>query len=97
MLMRCTLTELRNKEIINIKTGARLGYVDDIEFDTDDAEVKAFIVYGRARFFGLLGKEDDIVITCGDIRIVGVDTVLISVDEPEMAKRHINNFKNLFK
>ncbi|MGN0675311.1 MAG: YlmC/YmxH family sporulation protein [Oscillospiraceae bacterium] len=95
--MNCTLTELRNKEIINIKTGARLGYIDDIEFDTDDASVKAFVVYGRMRLFGLLGKEDDIVITCADIEIIGADTVLISVDEANLLKRKTNGVKNLFK
>ena len=95
--MKCTLAELRNKEIINIKTGTRLGYVDDIEFETDDATVKAFIVYGRARLFGFLGREDDIIITCDDIAIVGVDTVLVSVEEAELAKRHTNNMKTLFK
>lgn len=95
--MKCTLTKLRDKEIINIKNGARLGYIDDIEFDTETAEVKSFIVYGRARFFGLLGREDDIVITCGDIEIIGEDTVLIAVDEAELVKRHGNSYKNLFK
>ena len=95
--MKCTLAELRNKEIINIKTGERLGYVDDIEFDTEDSAVRSFIVYGRARLFGLLGREDDIVITCDDIEIIGVDTMLISVNETELAKRHSGGLKNLLK
>lgn len=95
--MRCTLAELRNKEIINIKTGARLGYIDDIEFDSEDGEIKAFVVYGRARFFGLFGREDDIIITCGDIEIIGVDTVLISADEAELAKRYAKSMKSLLK
>ena len=97
MLMKCTLTALRNKEIINIKNGARLGYIDDLEFDTETSEVKSFIVYGRPRFFGLFGKDDDIVITCGDIQIIGVDTVLIAVDEAELAKRYAKNTKSLLK
>lgn len=95
--MKCTLSELRNKEIINIKTGERLGYVDDVEFDTDDQTVKAFIVYGRARFFGLLGRDDDIIITCRDIEVIGVDTMLISVGEAELAKRRSSGLKNLLK
>lgn len=95
--MKCTLAELRNKEIINIKNGARLGYIDDLEFDTETSEVKSFIVYGRSRFFGLFGKDDDIVITCGDIEIIGVDTVLIAVDEAELAKRYAKNTKSLLK
>lgn len=95
--MKCTLAELRNKEIINIKNGARLGYVDDLEFETEDGTVKSFIIYGRSRFFGLLGREDDIILTCGDIEIIGVDTVLISTDETKLAKRRAIQTKSLLK
>ena len=31
--MICTMSELRNKEVVNSKTGLKLGYVDDLEFD----------------------------------------------------------------
>lgn len=85
--MKCTLAQLRSKEIINIKTGAKLGYVDDVEFDTESASIKSFVVYGRTRFFGLLGKEDDLVITCDDIEVIGIDTVLISTDETKLIKK----------
>lgn len=95
--MKCTLAELRNKEIINIRNGARMGYVDDIEFDTDDSMIKSFIIYGRTRFFGLLGRDDDIILTCDDIEIVGVDTVLISADEAKLAKRRVSQAKSLLK
>ena len=84
--MKCTLSEMRNKEIINIQNGARLGYVDDVEFETETASIKSFIVYGRSRFFGLLGKEDDLVITCDEIEIVGVDTILISLNSTNSIK-----------
>lgn len=87
--MKCTLSEIRNKEIINIKNGARLGYVDDIEFETETASVKSFIVYGRTHFFGLLGKEDDLIITCDEIEVVGVDTILISVNDTKMTKKEL--------
>ena len=87
--MKCTLSEIRNKEIINIKNGARLGYVDDIEFETETASVKSFIVYGRTHFFGLLGKEDDLIITCDEIEVVGVDTILISVNDTKTTKKEL--------
>ncbi len=87
--MKCTLSEMRNKEIINIKNGARLGYVDDVEFDTESGSIKAFIVYGRTRFFGFLGREDDLVITCDEIDVVGIDTILISVDDTKLTKQRL--------
>ncbi len=85
--MKCTLSEMHNKEIINIKNGARLGYVDDIEFETETASVKSLIVYGRTRFFGFLGREDDLVITCDEIEVVGDDTILISADDTKITKK----------
>lgn len=88
--MKCTLSEMRNKEIINIKNGARLGYVDDIEFETETASVKSFIVYGRTRFFGFLGREDDLIITCDEIEVVGVDTILISVNNTKSTNHWMN-------
>ena len=42
--MLCTLTALRNKEVIDMKTGMRLGYVDDIEVDTDTERVTSLII-----------------------------------------------------
>jgi len=88
--VKCTLSEMRNKEIINIRNGARLGYVDDVEFETETATIKSFIVYGRTRFFGFLGKEDDLIITCDEIEVVGIDTILISVNDTKLTNRGLN-------
>lgn len=77
----CSLGDLRNKEVINIKNGAKLGYVDDVEINTKNASVLALIVYGRARLFGLFGREDDLVIKCDDIELIGEDTILVSFDD----------------
>lgn len=79
--MKCTLSDIRSKEIINIRSGTKLGYVDDIEFDTGDCTVKSFIIYGRYRLFGLLGKDDNVIIKCKDVEIIGTDTILVSVDD----------------
>ncbi len=79
--MICSLTDLKNKEVINIKNGAKLGYVDDVEIDTDKASVLALIVFGRPRFFGIFGRDDDIIIKCTDIELIGEDTILVAFDE----------------
>lgn len=73
----CSIMELRCKEIVDIRSGACLGCVSDIEFDTCTASICALIVYGRPRFFGLLGREADTVIRWEQIRCIGEDTVLV--------------------
>ncbi len=76
--MNCRIVDLRNKEVINIKNGARLGYVSDVEVDTCDARLVAIVIYGRARLFGLLGREDDCIIDWDDIEVIGEDSVLVN-------------------
>lgn len=72
--------EFRNKEIINVTNGVKVGYVDDIIFDTQKAEVISIVVYGRHRFFGLFGRDEDMTINWEDIEIIGEDTILIKND-----------------
>lgn len=79
--MKYTISDMRNKEVINVKTGAKLGFIDDVEIDSADFSVKSLIVYGRYKFFGLLGREDDLIINCRNVKMIGVDTVLVFYDE----------------
>lgn len=78
MKMNCRIVDLRNKEVICIKNGARLGYVSDVEVDTCDARLVSIIIYGKPRLFGLLGHEDDCVIDWCDIEVIGEDSILVS-------------------
>ena len=87
-----TFSDLVSKEVINIKTGMKIGYVDDMEIHYEDATVKTIIVLGRKKLFGLLGREDDIIIKWKDIQIVGEDTILVSFDEEKMYRRKSSSF-----
>lgn len=95
--MICRFDDLRCKEIINIKTGCKLGYPDDIEFDTCTAKICKLIVYGKAKLFGLFGREEDFVIPWCDIEIIGQDTILVTCDFPIRTKSGGGFIKNLLK
>ena len=84
--MTCYFEDLRNKEIIHIKTGSKIGFVDDIIFETRTAKVCDLVVHGRSRFFGLFGREEDYIIPWGDIDIIGEDTILVSCELPRIGK-----------
>ncbi len=75
--MICRLIDLRNKEVVNINNGECLGAVCDVEIDTCCARVLALIIYGKPKLFGLLGKEEDIIIKWENIECIGEDTVLV--------------------
>lgn len=72
--------DFRKKEVINVKNGMKIGYVDDVLFDTEQASIRYIVVYGRPKFFGLFGREEDMQIPWEDIEIVGEDTILVKND-----------------
>ena len=69
-------SELRDKEVVCLGTGTRLGTVDDAEFDENACIVRLYI-YGRSELFGLGGRSDDIVIEWKDVDTVGTDILLV--------------------
>ena len=71
--------ELRCKEIINISSGHRLGYVCDAEVELPSGCVKALIVPGPARFFGLFGREPDFLIPMDRVKKLGRDIILVEI------------------
>ena len=74
----CRVTDLRHKEVINSTNGCRIGFVDDVEVDTESARVVAVIIYARQRILWPLFRRDDIVIKWENITLIGEDTILIS-------------------
>ena len=95
--MKYTLNDIRNKEVINIRSGSKIGYVDDIEFDAESLTVKSLVIYGRGHFFSFFGRDDDVVIKCRDIEIIGTDTILISTNETILPKTIDVKAKSLCK
>lgn len=75
--MECRVSELRYKEIINVSDGSRYGWVGDVEVDLDSGQVRALVVPGRLRLFGLLGREEDRVFPWDAVRRFGADTILV--------------------
>lgn len=75
--MLCRITDMHNKEVINVCDGHRLGYVDDVEVDTCTAQLVSIVIRGRAKCFGLLGREEDIVICWKEIEVIGDETILV--------------------
>lgn len=75
--MECRVSELRYKEIINLSDGSRYGWVGDVEVDLESGQVRALVVPGRLRLFGLLGREEDRVFPWEAVRRFGADTILV--------------------
>ncbi|MBE6837505.1 MAG: YlmC/YmxH family sporulation protein [Ruminococcus sp.] len=96
--MLYSLSQIKNKEVVDVKTGVKIGYVDDAEIDTASSSVVSLLVFGRPRFMGIFGREDDIVIKCDDIELIGEDTILVNFKEKQLCtKSKSYTVENLFK
>ena len=73
--------DLRQKEVINISDGKRIGFVSDVEIDLDSGKIDAIIIPGSGRLFGLIGKDNEFVIPWEKIRKIGEDIILVDLDE----------------
>ena len=72
-----TLT-FKQKEVINLSDGKRLGYVQDVEANFETGAITAIIVPGTNKLFSF-GQKTDIVIPWQNIRRIGDDIILVDV------------------
>ena len=85
--MKCCLSDLRYKEVIDQSTGQRLGYVCDAEIDLDDGKIVALIVPGQKKLGGLLSGDDDYILPWGAISRLGEDIILAEVSGQQPRRR----------
>ena len=88
--MNCRMTEFRYKDVVNLRDGLRLGYVSDVEIDLQTARLASIVIYGKARFFGIFGKKEDIIIPWEDIDVIGEDTILVNYRSEEQGQSAAN-------
>lgn len=70
--------DLRNKEVIDIFDGRRLGFVCDVEVDVCNGRIVAIIVPGHKGFAGIFGKAEDCVIPWCNICKIGDDIIIVN-------------------
>jgi len=68
--------DFKHKEVINIKDGSRLGYVQDVDADLETGTITSIIVPGNNRFFGLF-SSNEIVIPWTNIKRISDDIILV--------------------
>jgi len=69
--------DFKHKEVINIKNGKRLGYVQDVTADLKTGTITSIIVPGNTKFFNLFSTGNDIVIPWENITCIGDDIILV--------------------
>ncbi|MBT9259361.1 MAG: YlmC/YmxH family sporulation protein [Clostridiales bacterium] len=69
-------SELRKKDVIDVETGKRLGFVYDVEVDLEEGRLTAIILPGPAPFL-FFGRPQEIWIPWEDIIKIGEDAILV--------------------
>ena len=83
-----TFSELRNKEVINIRDGSLLGCVSDLEFNSCTGEIRAIVLPGNGLLASLSAKNRIVIPWC-DIERIGRDTILVKFDVDLITKNGI--------
>lgn len=71
--------DFRKKEVINIKDGRRLGFVQDVTADLKTGVIKEIIVPGDNKLFGLFSNNDEIVIPWEAIKCISDEIILVDI------------------
>lgn len=80
-------SDLREKEVINIGDGTRLGLIEDVEVNLDKGRIEALVVPGNGGILSLFSnKTNDYVISWKNIIRIGSDVILVDMN---------NKFKDL--
>lgn len=74
-------SDFRQKEVINISDGKRLGFVCDVEIDLKSGKLESIVIPGGNRLFGILGKDSEYIIPWERIKKIGEDIILVEIDE----------------
>lgn len=73
-------SDFRQKEVINVRDGKRLGYVIDMEFNLYEGRISAIVVPGPNKLLGFLKGDEDLIIPWERIKKIGDDVILVDID-----------------
>ena len=76
-------SELEKREVINLCTGEKLGFICDFEFDVDCGSIITVSIL-RQNEIPFFRKREEYIIPWKRIECIGEDTVLVKIPKDEM-------------
>lgn len=71
--------DFRKKEVINIKDGKRLGYVQDVTADLKTGTITSIIVPGNSKGLGFFLGGEEISIPWEAIKCISDEIILVDI------------------
>ncbi len=72
------LSDLQNKDVVDILTGERIGNVIDVEIEGTTGNILKMIIYEKKGFINMLRGGEEVMITWPQIKKIGTDVILVS-------------------
>lgn len=73
-----SINAMRTMEVIDVNSGAKIGFIKDIKIDCEENRVLSILMPGEAK--GWFSKVEDIEIPWDKIVKVGMDVLLVDFD-----------------
>ncbi len=79
--MSAKISDLQERQIVNIADGKCLGNIKDIELNVREGVIQALVLPGISGFRGILQNQGELLIPWQKVVRIGVDVVLINMPE----------------
>ena len=80
-MRKMTFEELREKEVINCRDCAKLGYVADCELDAECGKIISLLVLDQGKKFCFAPKPENCIVIFWDaIQKIGDDIILVDIE-----------------
>ena len=74
------ICELREKEVVNVCDGERLGNICDIDFEDRTGRICTLVIPGPCKIFGIIGRDSEYLIPYECVKRIGADVVLVEIE-----------------
>lgn len=62
------LSELQNKNLVNVSNGKNIGNIIDVNIDYQSGNIKSFIIESKGSILTFLNKDNDMEVKWNDIQ-----------------------------
>mgnify|MGYP000653436161 CR=1 FL=1 len=73
------LSELQNKNLVNVSNGKNIGNIIDVNIDYQSGNIKSFIIESKGSILNLLIKENEIEVILNYIQKICEDVILVNM------------------
>lgn len=72
------ISDIMDKEVINVKNGKRMGFISDIDMDINEGKIVSFTIVGDNGMNFFSRNYEGQVVFWNDIIKIGFDTIIVN-------------------